>query len=61
MPQKYFADQFDHEEVLFIFRKHPIVMRRGLIIAGLGVLVGPLYTLALTFLRTNYSPSMSFF
>ncbi|HSX07980.1 MAG TPA: PH domain-containing protein [Candidatus Saccharimonadales bacterium] len=61
MPQKYFADQFDHEEVLFIFRKHPIVMRRGLIIAGLGVLVGPLYTLALTFLRPNDSPSMTFF
>lgn len=32
-PQKYFADQFDDEEVLFVFRKHPVVMRRGLIIA----------------------------
>lgn len=61
MPQKYFADQFDHEEVLFIFRKHPIVMRRGLIIAGLGVLVGPLYTLVLTYTRPNNPPSMTFF
>lgn len=30
-PEKYFADQFDDEEVLFVFRKHPVVMRKGLI------------------------------
>jgi hypothetical protein len=29
MAQKYFADQFEDEEVLFVFRKHPIVMRKG--------------------------------
>jgi uncharacterized integral membrane protein len=40
MSEKYFADQFDDEEVLFVFRKHPIVMRRGLIFAMLAVLLG---------------------
>lgn len=58
---KYFADQFDDEEVLFVFRKHPIVMRRGLIIGALGVLAGPLYTLVLTYVRPNNPPSMEFF
>ncbi|MGH7233827.1 MAG: PH domain-containing protein [Candidatus Saccharimonadales bacterium] len=37
---KYFADQFDDEEVLFVFRKHPIVMRKGLIFGLLGPLIG---------------------
>jgi len=40
MPRKYFEDQFDDEEVLLVFRKHPVVMRRGLIYAGLAVLLG---------------------
>lgn len=40
--QKYFADQLDGEEVLFIFRKHPIVMRKGLVISMLGPLIGVL-------------------
>lgn len=40
MPQKYFQDQFDDEEVLFVFRKHPIVMRKGLVLASLGPLFG---------------------
>lgn len=40
MPHKYFDDQFDDEEVLFVFRKHPIVMRKGLILSMLGILVG---------------------
>jgi hypothetical protein len=40
MSDKYFADQFDDEEVLFVFRKHPIVMRRGLIYGLLAVLFG---------------------
>ena len=39
-PHKYFADQFDDEEVLFIFRKHPIVMRKGLVFGSLGPLIG---------------------
>jgi hypothetical protein len=40
MPDRYFEDQFDDEEVLFVFRKHPIVMRRGLIFGMLGILLG---------------------
>ena len=39
-PHKYFEDQFDDEEVLFVFRKHPIVMRLGLVLGMLGPLVG---------------------
>ncbi len=39
-PQKYFADQLDDEEVLFVFRKHPVVMRKGLVFGLLGPLVG---------------------
>jgi len=40
MPHKYFDDQFDDEEVLFVFRKHPVVMRKGLIFGMLGLLIG---------------------
>jgi hypothetical protein len=58
---KYFDDQFDDEEVLFVFRKHPIVMRKGLIIASIAVLVGPLYTLALTYLKPDSAPTLTFF
>ncbi len=39
-PEKYFADQFDDEEVLFVFHKHPIVMRKGLVFGLLGPLLG---------------------
>lgn len=39
---KHFEDQFEDEEVIFIFRKHPIVMRKGLIIGALGPLLGVL-------------------
>lgn len=39
-PQKYFDDQFDDEEVLFVFRKHPVVMRKGLVFGMLGPLLG---------------------
>ena len=38
--EKYFDDQFDDEEVLFVFRKHPVVMRKGLVFGLLGPLVG---------------------
>ncbi len=41
-PQKYFADQFDDEEVLFVFRKHPVVMRRGFIIGLIMPVLGVL-------------------
>lgn len=37
---KYFADQFDDEEVLAVFRKHPIVMRKGLVLGSIGPLLG---------------------
>lgn len=40
MAEKYFDDQFDDENVLFVFRKHPIVMRRGLILGMLAILLG---------------------
>ncbi len=41
-PKKYFADQFDDEDVIFLFRKHPVVMRKGLIFGLLGPVVGVL-------------------
>src|SRR5690554_8224867 len=59
--EKLFADQYDDEEVLFLFRKHPIVMRKGFIIAAISVLIGPLITLGLTYARPNDPPSMGFF
>ncbi len=37
---KYFEDQFDDEEVLFVFHKHPITMRKGLVFGMLGPLLG---------------------
>ncbi len=37
---KYFADQFDDEEVLYVFHKHPIVMRKGLVFGLFGPLIG---------------------
>ncbi len=40
--KKLFADQFDDEEVLYVFKKHPIVMRKSLIIAMVGPLIGVL-------------------
>ena len=40
MPKKYFDDQFDDETVLFVFRKHPLVMRKGLILGMLALLLG---------------------
>lgn len=52
-PDKLFDDQFDNEEVLFVFRKHPVVMRRGLILASLAILVGTLPALV--------KPELSYF
>jgi hypothetical protein len=52
-PKKHFADQFDDEEVLFVFRKHPIVMRKGLILAMLALLLGTVPALI--------KPEMSYF
>lgn len=39
---KYFDDQFPDEEMLFLFRKHPVVMRKGLVLCMLGPLIGVL-------------------
>ncbi len=58
---RYFDDQFDDEEVLYVFRKHPIVMRKGLIWSSIGLLVGPLYTLIMTYVHPDNPPSMGFF
>ncbi len=37
---KYFEDQFDDEEVLYVFKHHPVVMRKGLVFGMLGPLLG---------------------
>lgn len=37
---KYFKEQFEDEETRLVFRKHPIVMRKGLILAAVGLLAG---------------------
>lgn len=39
-PVKYFEDQFDDETVLYVFHKHPVVMRKGLVIGLFGPVVG---------------------
>lgn len=59
--EKYFADQFDDEEVLYVFHKHPITMRKGLVIGLAAWLVGPVYTLVLTYTRPTQPPNMTFF
>ncbi len=40
MSDKQFEEQLDNEEVLFLFRKHPVVMRKGLIVGLFGPVVG---------------------
>lgn len=40
MSDKYFADQLENEEVLLVFRKHPMVMRKGLIIGMVCLMLG---------------------
>ncbi|MBP7807243.1 PH domain-containing protein [Candidatus Saccharibacteria bacterium] len=39
---KYFDDQFDDEDVLLVFRRHPVVMRKGLVLGMIGLLLGTL-------------------
>ena len=58
---RHFEDQLEDEEVLLVFRKHPVVMRLGLVLASVGLLIGPLYTLVLTYVHPNNPPSISFF
>ncbi|MGH7241338.1 MAG: PH domain-containing protein, partial [Candidatus Saccharimonadales bacterium] len=63
-PQKYFKDQFDDEEVLYVFRKHPIVMRKGLIFGMGSWIIGPVYCIIPILLHPNdptVAPSMTFF
>jgi hypothetical protein len=43
-PEKLFPDQLNGEEVLLMFRKHPIVMRKGLVFGMFGPLIGILPT-----------------
>ncbi len=52
-PVRYFKEQFDDEEVLLVFRKHVLVMRKGLIFASIGLLLPMLYILALTVIFAN--------
>lgn len=52
-PHKYFADQFDDETVLYVFRKHPVVMRKGIVLWAIGMLAGPIYVLVLSFIYQN--------
>jgi uncharacterized membrane protein YdbT with pleckstrin-like domain len=59
--KKAFREQFDKETVLMLFRHHPVVMRKGLILASIGLLVGPLYTLFLTFRNPENPPTINYF
>lgn len=40
MASKAFKGQYEDEEVLYVFRKHPVVMRRGLIYFMIAILLG---------------------
>jgi hypothetical protein len=59
--KKHFKEQFEGEDTLLVFRKHPIIMRKGLILASFGMLIGPLYTLILTYVKADNPPSIAFF
>ena len=58
---KYFDDQFDDEEVLYVFHQHPVVMRKGLIYGMAAWLLGPVYTVILTYTDKANPPSLTFF
>ena len=53
-----FEGQLPDEEVVLMFRKHPVVMRKGLIVASLGLLVGPLWVLIAGEINEGYLPTM---
>lgn len=55
---RYFEGQFDDEDVLYVFRRHALVMRRGLVVSMSSWLVGPVIILVLTYTRPNDPPSM---
>ncbi|MGA3150705.1 MAG: PH domain-containing protein [Candidatus Saccharimonadales bacterium] len=48
---KHFKEQFEDEETLLVFRKHPIVMRRGLVYCMLAILLGTIPA----FVKPQYS------
>ena len=50
MSHKYFEDQFDDEEMLYLFRKHPVVMRKAILIGSVLLLLGTLPA----FIRPTY-------
>ena len=58
---KHFKEQFEEEDVRLVFRKHPIVMRRGLLLASASLLIGPVYTIILTSVHKDNPPSLGFF
>lgn len=60
MKNKDFPDQFEDEELIYTFRKHPIVMRKGLIFSSLALLLPVLIIFGLTFVP-NHVPSMNQF
>jgi uncharacterized membrane protein YdbT with pleckstrin-like domain len=53
-----FTGQFKDEEVLLVFRRHPIVMRKGLIILLIAILAGAIYG---TFTSNNVTTTGEFF
>lgn len=57
-PEKSFEGQFDDEDVLFVFRRHALVMRKGLVISLSSWLIGPIVVLVLTYMRPDNPPSM---
>lgn len=42
MTHKYFTDQFDDEDMMLLFRKHPVVMRKAIVFASVALLLGTL-------------------
>ncbi|HEU4966201.1 MAG TPA: PH domain-containing protein [Candidatus Saccharimonadales bacterium] len=58
---RYFEGQFDDEDVLYVFRRHALVMRRGLVVSMSSWLIGPVVILILTYTRPNNPPSMAAF
>lgn len=53
MAKNTFRGQYEDEEVLFMFRKHPVVMRKGLILFMIAVLLGTI--------PSFIKPEMSYF
>lgn len=49
--KKYFDDQLEGEELLYVFKKHPVVMRKGLILASIAIVLGTIPSLV----RPEYS------